>query len=129
MADTDEGIVLTDREREALAGLAASIGDPWLAGQLAGQERAAPRPKRPPAWLRPFLGAAAGWIGVFLVVAGAALAIATFMHSTALAALGLVMMGVGLWRLVVDRGDDIVRLLNARRGEPNGPPHTPGAPG
>jgi hypothetical protein len=30
---------------------------------------------------------------------------------------------------VVDRGDDIVRLLNARRGEPNGPPRTPGAPG
>ena len=40
VGDADDGIVLTDREREALAGLAESIGDPWLAGQLAGPARA-----------------------------------------------------------------------------------------
>ena len=52
MGDADEGIVLTEREREALAGLAESIGDPWLAGQLAGRGHAPARPKGRPAWLR-----------------------------------------------------------------------------
>jgi hypothetical protein len=116
--DADESIVLTDREREALAGLAASIGDPWLAGQLAGREHVAARPTHRPTWLSFVRGVAPGWIGVLLFVAGAALAMTTFMHSTVAASLGLVVMGVGLWRLVVDRGDGVVRRLTARRGEP-----------
>jgi hypothetical protein len=116
--DADESIVLTDREREALARLAASIGDPWLAGQLAGREHVAGRPKRRPAWLSSVLGVATGWIGLLLFVAGAALAIMTFIHSTVVASLGLGVMGVGVWRFVVDRGDGVVRLLTARRGDP-----------
>jgi hypothetical protein len=119
--DADEGIVLSDREREALAGLADSIGDPWLAGQLAGREPPVARPKRRRSWPSSrVLGAAAGWIGLLLIVAGAALAITSFMHSTVVASLGLVVMGVGVWRFVVDRGDGVVRLLKAagasRRG-------------
>lgn len=133
MADIDEGVVLTEGEREALAALAASIGDPWLAGQLVGSDPSAPEPKRPPAWRRSLPNAVSrwavsGWIGPALLLVGAALAIAAFMHSTALAALGLAVMGVGLWRLVVDRGDDIVRRLTARRGDPDGTPPPPGAP-
>ena len=119
MRDADESIVLTDREREALAGLAASIGDPWLAGQLAGREHVAAGPThRRPTWLSFVRGVAPGWIGVLLFVAGAALAMTTFMHSTVAASLGLVVMGVGLWHFVVDRGDGLVRRLTARRGEP-----------
>jgi len=79
VGDADEGIVLTDEEREALTGLAESIGDPWLAGQLAGQGQSPARPKRRPAWLR---FAATGWAGLLLVLAGAALAVTTFIHST-----------------------------------------------
>jgi hypothetical protein len=101
-----------------LARLAASIRDPWLAGQLAGREHVAGRPKRPPAWLSSVLGVATGWVGLLLFVAGAALAIMTFIHSTVVASLGLVVMGVGLGRFVVDRGDGVVRLLTARRGDP-----------
>jgi len=116
--DADESIVLTDREREALAGLAASTGDPWLAGQLTGQEHVAARATHRPAWLSSVRGAASAWIGVLLFVAGAALAITTFIHSTVVASLGLVVMGVGLWRFVADRGDGVARRLAARRGRP-----------
>jgi hypothetical protein len=138
--DADKGIVLTESEREALAGLAESIGDPWLARQLAGRDPIAPRPhrRRRPSWLRPpNLGALSGWVGVALVVAGAALAMVSFAHSTALASLGLVMMGVGLWRVVTDRGGQVVGWVASRRGgpppgtsaRPPFPPHTPpGAP-
>src|SRR5438093_4288946 len=49
VGDPDEGIVLTDREREALAGLAESIGDPWLARQLAGGEQTPAQSRRRPA--------------------------------------------------------------------------------
>src|SRR5207248_11499083 len=79
----DDGIVLSEREREALAGLAESIGDPWLAGQLAGrgQGHAPPRPAapRPPTWARLV---ASGWAGLVLLVVGALLAMTTFVHST-----------------------------------------------
>jgi hypothetical protein len=116
--DAEESIVLTDREREALAALAASTGDPWLAGQLTGQGRVPARPTHRPAWLASVRDVASGWIGVLLFVAGAALAITTFIHSTVVASLGLVVMGVGLWRFVADRGDGIVRRLAARQGGP-----------
>ena len=117
--DADEGIALTDQEREALAGLAESIGDPWLAGQLAGRGPAPARRRPRPAWLR----AAPGWVGLLLAVAGAALAVMTFIHSTVVASLGLIVMGVGLWRVVVDSGDGIVRRLTARRSETAAPPY------
>lgn len=126
MGHTDEGVVLTEREREALARLAESIGDPWLARQLAGQDAVTGRPgrRRQPSWLRPpNLKALSGWFGGLLVAAGAALVLGTFALSTALASLGLVVMGVGMWRLVDERGDGIARWLASCRGAPR--PGTP----
>ena len=123
MGDADEGIVLTDQEREALAGLAASIGDPWLAGQLAGGAQNAPRPKRRPAWLRL---ASSGWAGLVVALIGAVLAVTTFIHSIVVASLGLILMGVGLWRFVDRHGTGVVSRLKARRGPATGatPPRT-----
>jgi hypothetical protein len=119
----EDGIVLTEREREVLAGLAQSIGDPWLAGQLTGGEHSPPpkrRSRRPRRWPSA-VTALAGWIGLFLVVAGATLAATTFMHSTVVASLGLAVMGVGVWRLAADRGEIIVGRVRAaaawRRGQ------------
>lgn len=118
MAHGDEGIVLTDREREALAGLAESIGDPWLAGQLAGNGHAPPpakgplKPSRQLPWARLV---ASGWAGLVLLVVGAVLATTTFMHSTLAATAGLALMGVGLWRVVVEHGPRLSRRLTARR--------------
>jgi hypothetical protein len=111
----DEGIVLTDREREELAGLAESIGDPWLARQLAGREPPPP-PKRPLAGLaEAVLRATAGWVGLLLVVAGAVLVVTTFVRSVALASLGLAMMGFGAWRIAVEHGDDLILRWKAAR--------------
>ncbi|HVW32508.1 MAG TPA: DUF3040 domain-containing protein [Acidimicrobiia bacterium] len=116
MGEADEGIVLTDREREALAGLAEAIGDPWLAGQLAGVETGPPPAKaRRRPWGRLL---ASGWIGLVLFVAGAVLAMATFMHSTIAAAAGLAVMGVGLWRALADHGARISARLRSRGGGP-----------
>ncbi len=91
MRDADEGIVLTDREREALAGLADSIGDPWLARQLAGQEDPTP----PQTHRRPGLAELGRsralcpvGSGCSLTLAGAGLAVATFAASTVVASLG-----------------------------------------
>ena len=138
MGHTDEGIVLTEREREALALLAESIGDPWLARQLAGQDAATGRPRRrrKPSWLRqPNLQALSGWFGGLLVAVGAALALATFALSTALASFGLVLMGVGMWRLVDERGDSVARWAAScragsapRPGTPAGAPRPPRTP-
>lgn len=122
----DEGVVLTDGERQALAGLAEAIGDPWLALQLSGQAQ----PPRPSRWARFAAGlrrATAGWIGPLLFVAGAGLAVGTFVVSTLLASLGLLMMGVGAWRLTLDHGDKITLRWTARsrtRGAEPPPPHT-----
>jgi hypothetical protein len=128
----DDGVVLTDRERQALAGLAESIGDPWLARQLVGQDTQPPRPKRRfSASIVHRFGSAAtsGWIGLVVVLAGAALTVTTFASSTVAASLGLVVMGAGVWRLVVDRGDVIVRRLTERRvpAPAPSPPRTPPA--
>ena len=130
MGHGDDGIVLSEREREALAGLAESIGDPWLAGQLAGQGQghAPPKPeatRRPtPAWARL---AASGWTGLVLLVVGALLAVTTFMDSTIAATLGLALMGVGLWRFVGAHGETMSRRLSARR-TPAGRPLPPRIP-
>ena len=115
MADGDDSIVLTEREREVLAGLADSIGDPWLAGQLAGQQPTTPaRPRLRRAYRWPAaVTALSGWLGLLLVVAGAVLAATTFIHSIAMASLGLTVMGAGLGRLVVDRGEAIARGVKA----------------
>lgn len=136
MGHTDEGIVLTEREREALAQLAESIGDPWLARQLAGQDALTGRVRRRrrPSWLRlPNPKPLSGWFGGLLVAAGAALALVTFVRSTVLASLGLVLMGVGVWRLVDERGEGVARWVASRREAPRPgmpvpaprPPRTP----
>ena len=99
----DDGVELTDRERQALAGLAESIGDPWLAGQLAGQDAQSAPPARRAvgSFLSRFNAAtASGWVSVVMVLAGAALALMTFARSTLVASLGLLGMGAGLWRLL-----------------------------
>jgi hypothetical protein len=127
----DEGVVLTERERQALAGLAESIGDPWLARQLVGQDT--PPPDGGRHFPRPAFGgrvnraATSLAAAVFLVLAGAALALTTFAHSAVVASLGLLMMGAGLWRVVADKGDVILRRLTERRIPAAGPPapHTP----
>lgn len=110
----DDGIVLTDRERQALAGLAESIGDPWLAGQLAGSGGRTPSPTRK--HRRPIpalLARLTGWVGLLLTVVGAVLTATTFMHSTVIATLGLAVMGFGLWRLAADRSEAILGRLRA----------------
>jgi hypothetical protein len=128
----DEGIVLTEHERETLAQLAESIGDPWLARQLAGQDSIvrSPRRRRRPSWLRaPDLKALSGWAGVVLVAVGAGLTLATFAVSTPLASVGLVVMGVGVWRLVEERGESVARWAINRRAELRpGAPATPPRP-
>jgi hypothetical protein len=123
----DDGVVLSDRERQALAGLAEQIGDPWLARQLGGQETPPSDEKRNSAGqlLHRFsaaLAPASGWVGIALVLAGAALAIATFTLSTVVASFGLLLMGAGAWRLVVDRSDVILRRLAERRAPVSVPP-------
>jgi len=126
----DDGVVLTERERQALAGLAESIGDPWLARQLVGQDAQSPRPKRRIADSAPRFSAAtsAWWIGLVLVLAGAVLAVTTFASSPLVASLGLVAMGAGLWRLVTERGHVLIRGLTSRLTERRVSEHAPSPP-
>jgi hypothetical protein len=132
----DDGIVLTDREREALAGLAEQIGDPWLARQLAGGDAAIPPPKKPrkattklSAVKATVSRLTAGWIGLGLVIAGALLALATFTSSTVLGAAGLLLMGFGVYRVTADKGEDFTlwfKVKSAKRiSRGPQPPHTP----
>lgn len=128
MGHGDEGIVLTERERETLAQLAESIGDPWLARQLTGQDPTGrlPRRRRRPARLRiPGPPALPAWAGVLLVAAGAALTLATFVASTALATAGLVLMGAGLWGLARSHRESLARRRASDRAVPR--PETPAA--
>ena len=125
----DDGVVLTDRERQALAGLAESIGDPWLARQLTGQEAApAPKKRRVTGLAAALRRATNGWMGVLLVVGGAALALATFVWSTLVASLGLALMGVGAWRLTTDHAGDLMRRWTARRSPTAAAPPPPRTP-
>ena len=133
----DDKVQLTEREREALAGLAEQIGDPWLARQLAGQDGGANEPPTPG---EPRLGGtvlrrldaatAPAWVAILMVLAGAVLCLATFASSIAAASLGLLVMGAGAWRLVVDHSGFIARRINERRAEvpaPAVPPRIPPA--
>lgn len=123
----DDGVVLSDQERQALAGLAEQIGDPWLARQLVGQET--PPPEQPRASAKQALhrfsaalASVSGWVGLALVLAGAAVTLATFTRSTLVASFGLLLMGAGGWRLVVDRSDVILRRFAERRAPVSVPP-------
>jgi hypothetical protein len=131
----DEKVQLTDREREALAGLAEQIGDPWLARQLAGQERGAderPSPRErqlAQSTLRRINAATApAWVAVMMVLAGAALSLATFARSVPVASLGLLVMGAGAWLLLVEHSGLIARRINERRAEVSGPSFPPRTP-
>jgi len=125
----DDGVVLTDRERQALAGLAEAIGDPWLARQLTGQE-ASPPPKKSP--LTGFAAAirrvTAGWVGLLLLVGGAVLALVTFTASVLLASFGLALMGFGAWRLAIDHGDGLRNRWTERRNQTAAVPPPPRKP-
>ena len=123
MPGYDDGVVLTETERETLALLAASIDDPWLAQQLAGlDEPAGPGPGRPR------LGLAARWLrrwaGVMLVADGAGLAIAAFANWLWVAVLGMVAMAAGVWRIWSQRTFPAPELRLT--GPPvGGPPYSP----
>ena len=134
----DDNVQLTDREREALAGLAEQIGDPWLARQLAGQGGGgdvppAHREERRLAGSvlrRINVATAPAWVAILMVLAGAALSLATFASSIPVASLGLLLMGAGAWRLVVDHTGFVARRINERRAEvpePSFPPRRPPA--
>jgi hypothetical protein len=123
----DDGVVLSDAERQALAGLAQQIGDPWLARQLVGQDAPPPPPKperRSPATVLHRLASASDkpWVGLLLLVGGAAFVLTTFASSVLLGALGLVVMGAGLWRLAGKQAAVILSRLERRVPAPAPPP-------
>lgn len=132
----DDKVQLTDREREALAGLAEQIGDPWLARQLAGHEGANGDPSKSERHLahsalrRINAATAPAWVAVVMVLAGAALSVATFARWIPVASLGLFVMGAGVWLLLVEHTGLIARRINERRADVSGrssPPRTPPA--
>ena len=132
----DDNVQLSDREREALAGLAEQIGDPWLARQLAGQdgggEPAPPRERHLAGSVlrRVNQPTAPAWVAILMVLGGAALSVATFVRLLPVAVLGLLVMGGGIWVLVVDHSGSIARRINERRAQapaPSVPPHIPPA--
>jgi len=121
----DDGVVLSDSERQALAGLAEQIGDPWLARQLVGQDVPALEPKRrgPAATFHRLISASdTAWVGLLLFLGGAAFVMMTFARSAVLGGLGLLVMGTGLWRLVGDQAAVIVRRVERRVPAPAPPP-------
>lgn len=81
----DDGVVLTEHEQLVLAGIAATLDDPWLAHQLAGADGPPPAPARP------------GWLAPALLILGAFVAIAAFTRWWWVGGVGLVLMGVGAW--------------------------------
>lgn len=79
----DDGVMLTEREREVLTALASIVDDDWLAHQLAGGDPAPPA--RPP------------WLAPTLLVLGVFVTIATFTNWWWVGGLGLTLMGLGGW--------------------------------
>jgi hypothetical protein len=105
--DTDnDGVTLTDREREALAGLAAALDDPWLSRQLAGPQQLTSRPSA---------GSARPWAGAALLVLGALLAVLTFTRWLWAGAAGLALMGLG-GGMLRQQGEALLAWWTAWRG-------------
>lgn len=105
-------VVLSDYERQTLAGLAAGLDDPWLASQLLG---IVPQPPR-----RRF-HIPSCWVAILLLMLGAAFSLAAFTLSPWAAVLGVALMGAGgtllvAPRLRMDRLRPRVRPL-AQRGQ------------
>ena len=121
----DDGVELSDSERQVLAGLAEQIEDPWLARQLVGQDAPIPEPKRRfPGTILHRLNSASNSesVGLLLLLAGAVFALATFAHSAVLGGVGLLVMGAGLWRLVGNQAVVIARRVERRVPAPAPPP-------
>jgi hypothetical protein len=87
-------VVLSDYERQELAGLAAGLDDPWLASQLLG---IVPQPPR-----RRF-HIPSCWVAIVLLMLGAAVSLATFSLSPWAAVLGVALMAAGGTLLVAPR--------------------------
>ena len=107
-----EDVVLSLEERLTLAEMAASVDDPWLKGQLLGT---VPPPPRRSFELH------ISWVGILLLMAGAAIALATFAHLVWAAVLGGIVMAGGTALMLTawlrDKGDPPrVRPL-AERGQ------------
>ncbi|MGH7320180.1 MAG: hypothetical protein ACRELA_11230 [Candidatus Rokuibacteriota bacterium] len=79
----DDGVVLTEHERDVLTALASTIDDGWLAHQLAGGD---PPPSALPRWLAPAL-----------LVLGVFVTIAIFTRWWWVGGSGLVLMGLAGW--------------------------------
>lgn len=89
-----QDVVLSDYERQTLAGLAAHLDDPWLASQLLGIVPAPPRRK---------FHIPSCWVAIVLLMLGAAVSLASFTLSPWAAVLGFALMGAGGGLLVAPR--------------------------
>ncbi len=107
-----EDVVLTLEERVTLAEMAAGVDDPWLAGQLLGT--VPPPPRR--SFELPTC-----WVGILLLMTGAAFSLATFAHWVWAAILGVAVMAGGTALLITpwlrDRRDRPPVRPVAERGQ------------
>lgn len=87
-------VVLSDYERQTLAGLAAGLDDPWLASQLLG---IVPQPPR-----RRF-HIPSCWVALVMLMLGAAFTLASLTLSAWAAVLGLSLIGMGAALLAAPR--------------------------
>ena len=76
----DDGVMLSEGEREAWAALASTIGDDWPADQIAGGYLARLTLPR--------------WVAPVLLLLGAIITVVTFTRWLWVASLGLVLMGL-----------------------------------
>jgi hypothetical protein len=89
-----QDVVLSDYERQTLAGLAAQLDDPWLASQLLGSVPAPPRRR---------FHVPSCWVAIVLLMLGAAASLASFTLSPWAAVLGVTLMAAGVALLVAPR--------------------------